>query len=125
MIKLVYAIRRRPDFTPEAFRKRWLEHGPLVRDAARAIRARRYVQSHTLDTPLNAVLAASRGMGEAFDGITEVWWDSMDEIVAGLEDPASRDAQIRLLEDERKFIDLEKSFVFLTEEHSIFDFSGK
>ena len=73
MIKLVYVIRRRADFTPQAFRERWLlTHGPLVRAAAEALHARRYIQSHTIDTPLNAALASSRGMGEAYDGITEV-----------------------------------------------------
>ena len=120
MIKLVYAIRRRADLSPERFRKRWLEHAPLVREVATAIRARRYLQSHTVDTPLNALLAESRGMAEGFDGIAEVWWDSIDEIVAGMNSPESLDAQRRLLEDERELTDLTSSFVFLTEEHSIF-----
>ena len=120
MIKLVYIVRRRSDLAPEQFRARWLEHGPLVREVAGAIGARRYVQSHTLDTEVNAALAASRGMGEAYDGITEVWWDNLDELLAGMDTPEGKDAQRRLLEDEREFIDLEKSFLFLTEEHEIF-----
>ena len=124
MIKLVYIIRRRPDFAPEEFRRRWLAHGPLVAEVAGAIRARRYVQSHTLDTPINAILAESRGMAEGYDGITEVWWDSMEEIVAGMGSPEAQAAQLRLLEDEREFIDLASSFVFLTEEHRIFDREG-
>ncbi|HXC52400.1 MAG TPA: EthD domain-containing protein [Candidatus Limnocylindrales bacterium] len=121
MIKLVYVIRRRADLTPQAFRTRWLAHGPLVSEVAAAIRARRYIQSHTIDTPLNAVLADSRGMAEGYDGITEVWWDSMEELVAGMGSAESLDARRRLLDDEREFIDLARSFVFLTEEHPIFD----
>ncbi len=121
MIKLVYVIRRRADLTPAAFRTRWLSHGPLVSEVAEAIRARRYIQSHTIDTPLNAMLADSRGMAEGYDGITEVWWDNMEELVAGMSSAESLDAQRRLLADEREFIDLENSFVFLTEEHPIFD----
>jgi len=41
MIKFVYVARRRPDISPEAFRKYWLEnHGPLVRSFAQTMRAK-------------------------------------------------------------------------------------
>ena len=120
MVKLVYVVRRRPDLSPEQFRRRWLEHGPLVRRLASDLRARRYVQSHTLETPLNAALAASRGMGPPYDGITEVWWESLDELAAALRTPEAEAAGRALLEDERAFIDLAASRIFLTEEHPIF-----
>jgi hypothetical protein len=124
VIKLVYAVRRRVDLTPQQFRERWLVHGPLVREVASAIGARRYVQSHTIDSPLNATLAASRGMGEGFDGITEVWWDDIDSLSTGMSTPEGAAAAQRLLDDEREFIDLAASFLFLTEEHAIFDFTS-
>lgn len=121
VVKLVYIIRRRSDFSPEDFYQRWLSHGPLVTEFAEAIKALRYVQSHTIDTPLNEQFAASRGMGKAYDGITEVWWDSIEDLVAGMNTPEGQAAHKRLLEDEREFIDLENSFISLTEEHPIFD----
>lgn len=120
MIKLVYVVRRRPEFSPEAFRERWLAHGPLVTRLAETIGARRYVQSHTLDTPVNDMLAESRGMGEPFDGITEVWWDSLDDLVAASQTPAGQEAMQQLIDDEREFIDLARSSVFMTEEHPVF-----
>ena len=120
MIKLVYVIRRRADMTPEAFRKRWLEHAPLVARFAKAMQARRYVQSHTLGTPLNAILAGSRGAQPAYDGITEVWWDDVESLTAALATPGGIEAGRALLEDERAFIDLAASSLFLTEEHAIF-----
>jgi hypothetical protein len=121
MVKLVYVIRRRSDFTPHDFRRRWTEHGPLVREVAAAIRARRYVQSHTVDTPLNEALAGSRGMAAAYDGITEVWWDRIEDLAEALSTPEGRAAAQRLLDDEREFIDFAASNVFLSEEHEIFD----
>ena len=121
MIKLVYIVRRRPDFSAKDFYERWLSHGPLVSEAAEAIHARRYIQSHTIDTPLNEQFAQSRGMEKAYDGITEVWWDSLEDLVAGMNTPEGQAAHERLLEDEREFIDLANSFIFLTEEHPIFD----
>ncbi len=121
MIKLVYIVRRRPDFSQKDFYERWLSHGPLVAEVAEAIQARRYIQSHTIDTPLNEQFAQSRDMGKAYDGITEVWWGSVEDLVAGMNTPEGQAAHKRLLEDEREFIDLANSFIFLTEEHLIFN----
>ncbi len=117
----MYIVRRRPDFSPKDFYERWLSHGPLVAEVAEAIQARRYIQSHTIDSPLNEQFAQSRDMGKAYDGITEVWWDSVEDLVAGMNTPEGQAAHERLLEDEREFIDLANSFIFLTEEHLIFD----
>ena len=121
MVKLVYVARRRSDLSPEAFRKRWLAHGPLVKEVAKTIRARKYIQSHTLDTEVNAQLATPRGMGAPFDGITEVWWDSLDDLAAAAATLEGQTAFQRLLDDEREFVDLADSFVFMTQEHRIFE----
>ena len=78
----------------------------------------RYVQSHTIAGPQTDAVRASRGAGEPYDGITEVW---IDETLEGAGDAAaSADAGRRLLEDEAKFIDFANSSVFVTEEHEIF-----
>ncbi len=122
MIKLVYIVRRRADLPAEEFRRYWLEHhGPLVRNFATAARARRYVQSHTIDTPINNLLAQSRGMGHAYDGITELWWDSLEELTLALSSAEGQKINESLIEDEARFVDLARSFIFLTEEHTIFD----
>jgi uncharacterized protein (TIGR02118 family) len=121
MIKLVYCIRRREDVSAEEFHRYWLEeHGPLVSSVAAAIGAARYVQSHTAEPELNALLQASRGAEEPYDGITEVWWESLADLRAALETPEGQEAQGRLMQDESTFIDFARSRVFLTEEHVIF-----
>jgi len=122
MIKLVYVIRRRDDVPAEEFYKYWKEsHGPLVRSFAEALHARRYVQSHTIDTILNTELVKGRGMSDFYDGITEVWWDSLEDLVDATSTHEGTEAGRKLLEDEGRFIDLERSTIFLTEEHTIFD----
>jgi uncharacterized protein (TIGR02118 family) len=122
MVKLVYILKRRSDLTPQQFYARWLEeHGPLVKEVASDIKAVRYVQSHTIDTPMNQQLADSRGMPPAFDGITEVWWNSLEDLANSMATPEGAAAMQRLLEDERDFIDFENSHLFMTEEHVIFD----
>ena len=125
MIKLVYVLERRADVSPKDFHDYWLNsHGPKVRGHAEAIRARRYVQSHLIDTRANEALRAPRGMLGPVPGITEVWWDSLEDFQWAMSDPAGAAAVADLAADEATFIDIEKSQLFLTREHSIFDFSG-
>jgi hypothetical protein len=125
MIKLVYVIERRADVTAADFHDYWLNvHGPKVRGHAKAIRARRYVQSHRIDTPLNEAMRAARGMLPSVPGITEVWWDSLADFQAASSDPAGVAALADLAADEDTFIDVARSQVFLTQEHPIFDFTG-
>jgi uncharacterized protein (TIGR02118 family) len=125
MIKLVFCVRRRSDLSADDFKRYWIEnHAPLVKKHAAAVGAKRYVQSHTLEDGTNAALRASRGATQAFDGIAEVWWDSHDALTAALSRPEGQAAGAELLEDEREFIDLARSSLFLTEEHEIFEISG-
>ncbi|HWX12168.1 MAG TPA: EthD domain-containing protein, partial [Trinickia sp.] len=49
MIKLVYVIVKRADISEKDFHEYWLkQHGPLVRSFAKSMRAKKYVQSHTV-----------------------------------------------------------------------------
>lgn len=121
MLKFIYCVRRRPEMTVEAFRKYWLEnHGPLVRSYAKTLRAKRYVQSHTLDTPLNAAAQQPRNTKPAYDGITEIWWDSAEDLIQSLSSPEGQEANRILAEDEARFCDLPNCSVFFSEEHTIF-----
>lgn len=125
MVKLVFVIRRREDLAPEEFHRYWLEeHGPLVRRLLEPLGARRYVQTHTLDSDLNGPLAASRGLGEAFDGLAEIWWDSLDDVVSAITSEDGQRANETLVKDEASFIDFARSSLFLTEEHAIFERRG-
>jgi uncharacterized protein (TIGR02118 family) len=122
MVKLVYCIRRREDVSPEEFHRYWLEdHGPLMRSVAGAIGAVRYVQSHTVQPELNDILRESRGLEEPYDGVTEVWWESLADLQGAMESEEGQEAQRRLIEDESTFIDFAHSRVFMTEEHGIFE----
>ena len=120
MIKLVYCLRRLPHLTRQEFQRYWREtHGPLVRSHAQTLRIRRYVQVHTLDTPLNDVIGRSRGAAEAYDGVAELWFESAEELAAGSATPEGRQAALELLEDEGRFIDLKRSSLWIAEEHRV------
>jgi len=126
MIKLVYVVRKRADISAEEFHDYWLhKHGPLVARVAKAIRAKKYIQSHTVLPEAGASVSQSRKMAEPYEGITEVWWDSAEEMSAGSSTPEGQEAGRTLLQDESKFIDFARSTIFFTEEHLIFDFTAK
>src|SRR5271165_7015196 len=125
MIKLVYVVRKRADISEKDFHEYWLkQHGPLVRSFAKSMRAKKYVQSHTVSEDAGSRIRATRPkMKQTYDGITEVWWDSLEDFGGGGAVKGGAEAARALLEDESKFIDFERSSIFLTEEHEIFDYT--
>lgn len=127
-LKLVYCIRRNPSLTREEFQSHWLNiHAKLVKDAASLLGASRYVQSHTVTSPLADDVRALRGsVVDAFDGIAEFWIDGdFDEVKAKINESEDVSARVALFEDEKLFIDLANSVIFMTEEHEIYNFSKK
>ena len=121
LIKLVFCLKRLPHLSLEEFQTYWLEtHGPLVRSHAAALKIRRYVQSHTTDNlGMNQAIAASRGAPEGFDGVAELWWDSIEDFASGASTHERREASRILLEDERRFIDHSRSPLWISVEHPI------
>lgn len=121
MIKLTFALVRRPDFTREQFQAYWFDHhAPLVASVREALRIRRYVQTHSLPPEVSEPIRASRGAPEDYDGVAQLWWDSLEDMAAAVAEPAAIEAGRRLLEDERKFIDLARSPLWWGEEKAIF-----
>lgn len=123
MIKLVFTIRRREGMTREEFQRYWREeHAPLVRRHAEVLRIRRYVQTHARDTDLDGALADSRGSEpRAYDGVAELWWESIEELLAATASEEGQAAGQALLEDERRFIDLANSPLWIGEENVVID----
>ena len=121
MIKLVFNLRRRPEMTRDEFQAYWRDrHAPLVSRHAETLRIRRYVQTHARSSEVAAAQSAARG-GEpdVYDGQAELWWDSFDDVAAVVSTPAGLQAALELLEDERRFIDLEHSPLWIGEEHEV------
>ena len=121
MIKLVFTLRRRPEMTREEFQAYWRDqHAPLVARHAEALRIRRYVQTHARSSELASAQSAARGSEpDLYDGQAELWWDSLDDIAAAVSTEAGQQAAIELLEDERQFIDLEHSPMWIGEEFEV------
>jgi uncharacterized protein (TIGR02118 family) len=123
MIKLVFTLRRREGMSREEFQRYWREqHAPLVERNAETLRIKRYVQTHALETDFDEAVSASRGSEASFyDGVAELWWDSLEDVAAAYSSEAGQAAGAELLEDEQRFIDLPKSPLWFGEENAVID----
>jgi len=117
MIKFVMCLTRHPKMTREEFKDYWMnQHGPFFMSNAEAMGAKKYVQSHTIDSPLNEGLRNSRGMLPAYDGVAEVWFESEEALMQGMSTPEGQKLGAELLKDESNFIDHSKSSAFIVNE---------
>jgi len=120
MLKLIYPLRRLPKLSREEFQKYWFgTHGPLVRKHAKTLRIQRYIQVHTLDDPLNGLFREGRGGEEPYDGVAELWWQSREDLEQAFATPDGRVAAHELLEDEKRFIDLARSSLWVANERPV------
>jgi len=117
VIKLIFCLHRKQGMTTEAFRDHWENrHGPLVQKHAQALGIQRYVQCHTSNDARFARVDQARGAPEAFDGVAELWFTSVEEMTKHGSSPEGRAAGKALLEDEQRFIDLTRSPILLAQE---------
>lgn len=124
MIKIVFLMKRRPDVPLADFLAHWKgDHARLVMSYAEPLRIRRYVQSHTIPAEVLGrfrpewAIDEGEGAEAGWDGIAEVWLDSLDVLAASRGTPEMDAIQDVLLADEATFVDLERSSVIITEEH--------
>jgi EthD domain len=121
VIKIVFCLRRLPTLSPDEFFQYWLQHhGPLVLGHAKALRICRYTQGHSFTDARIAPAVDARGCRvPPYDGVAEVYWENVEELLDGASSPEGRAAGRALLADERRFIDLPNSSLFFVREHEI------
>jgi uncharacterized protein (TIGR02118 family) len=119
MVKMIFALRRLPHLSREEFQRYWLEkHGPLAQEKLPILRCKRYIQHHTIKTDFDELLKVTRGFTvEPFDGFVECWWESVEDLYEAFSTPEGAKAQEELFNDEKKFIDGERSPMWFAEEH--------
>jgi uncharacterized protein (TIGR02118 family) len=123
MITLVFTMRRREGMTREEFQRYWRDqHASLIERHAATLQIRRYVQVHARDTDLDEAISAPRGSPPRYyDGVAELWWDSLEALVSAFSTEAGQAAAAEILEDERRFTDLVHSPLWLGQEHVVID----
>jgi uncharacterized protein (TIGR02118 family) len=102
MIKRISILTRKPEFTPEAFAKHWLEiHGPL---AQKVPGIQRYVQNHITEAVHHPDLPAS---AQKIDGIVEMHFEDREAMETALNSPEAK----AMFADGTLFIETVTSFV--------------
>jgi uncharacterized protein (TIGR02118 family) len=119
MIRLVFALRRKPELSLDEFQDYWRrKHGPLVASFAEDLNILRYVQTHTIEDGSNESAQKARGnMEPHYDGVAELWWSTEAELEAAIASEAGKAAGAALLEDEATFIDLPQSPLWFAYEY--------
>ena len=92
------------------FQDYWLgRHGPLVRTLAGTLGIVKYVQLHSdLEDP-SPEDPSAQTWSAPYDGLAQIWYESREAFDARMADPAARDAARMLRNDERAFMDSDKS----------------
>ncbi len=120
MIKLTFCLKRLPHLSRDEFIAYWNgHHAALAHKNAKAMAIHRYVQLHTLQDPINDVVRGSRKAPEGFDGVAEMWWLTREDMDLAFASEAGRAAGREMLEDEKNFIDLPNSPIWISEEHQM------
>ena len=108
---------RRSDLSRAEFQDYWQnQHGPFFQANAAVMRSKRYVQSHTIDSPLNQAMMESRGMLPEYDGVAEVWFESEEDLLQAMGTAEMQELSKALLKDEGNFVDHAKSSAFIVRE---------
>ncbi|HEX2173332.1 MAG TPA: EthD family reductase [Dehalococcoidia bacterium] len=104
MIKMVGVVWRKPGASREDFLTHWqTNHAEVVKTLPGL---RKYVQGPAVTRP---------GREPVIDGIAELWWDDVEALRAAWRSPAGQAVR----EDEKRFIDLDRSYAFWAEEHHV------
>lgn len=120
IVKMYYPLRHITDLTENEAQRYWhTEHGPLIRSQAASGGLLRYVQVHRTPHEMEANLRAARGTEiEHYTGHAELW---SDRRLSGVPTNDGNTRRSRAIEDERKFIDFERSTIFYAKEHVFID----
>lgn len=121
MLKLTAMLPRHPDMTREEFFTYWqTTHADIALKYQKALRFVKYVQTHIGYDDLNDGLRDDRNCKPPYDGVAQLWWESFEEMQAGIASPEAQEAFALLLEDEKKFIDVPNMSILVGDEHVMF-----
>lgn len=81
---------------------------------------RRHTQGHAITDPRFDAVADARGCQvPPYDGVAEIYWNSVEDMIAAGTSAEGQEAGAALLEDEQRYIDLPNSSLFFVRDHEI------
>lgn len=122
MIKINYLMRRKPHLSLEEFQFYWSEKHPKAapEDAFSTLGIKRYVQVLPLETDArNLVIGPRTGLAEPFDGIAELWVESMEALERDWSTEKAKEYIEIFFKDEQNFIDWTRSTILVSKEYIV------
>lgn len=122
-VKLIHFLKRKPGMSIDAFNRHWKErHAPAVLAATGGGLVRKYVLNtqHDFDRGFFAGSIFAHGSVNAYDGVEEFWFDSLDDLAQMRRDPRIHEA---IRASEADFVDAGGTFSMVTTERVIYDYT--
>jgi uncharacterized protein (TIGR02118 family) len=120
VIKLVYCLRRLRSLSFEQFSHYWrTEHAALVLRHAPTLGVLRYVQCHATAHDANAALQSNRALLDPYDGVAEIYFESLEALEQANLSEQAQAAQRELTADEDRFLDRSRSSLFIVKENVV------
>ena len=118
MLKLTFCMHRLPHLTREQFQNYWENKHPLSApsNAVEVLGIRKYIQVFPLSEADNSSVKKVRNGSNEFDGVDEIWIDDFETFTTKWKTGEGKEAFESFLEDEKNFVDWERSICFLAEE---------
>lgn len=126
MFRIVYVFNRKKELSLKKCQNYWKEiHAPLVQKKSQTLGILKYSQFHTAGNPVfNWIMRKFRNTLPPFDGVGEYWIDR-GKLTSALNTDEGLKTMQELVDDEKKFIDLPGSCLWLAKEHIIIDSNGE
>ncbi len=122
MIKIIFCLRKLEHLSETEFQDYWSGvHGPLVAQHAQAMGVVKYVQCRPVVGRLNKLVGISRGAPTPYDGVAEIYFESIDSLIEATSTEEGSNAEATLRADEANFIDFTQSPFFIVELHELFN----
>ena len=122
MIKISYLMRRLPHLSLEEFQSYWSEKHPQCapEDWISTLGVKRYVQVLPLETEArNLVIGPRTGLVEPFDGIAELYVESIESIESKWSTEKVKEYIEIFFKDEQKFVDWSRSTILVSNENIV------
>ena len=117
MLKLTFCMHRLPHLTREQFQNYWENKHPLSApsNAVEVLGIRKYIKVFPLSEADNSSVKKVRNGSNEFDGVAEIWIDDLETFTTKWKTGEGKEAFESFLEDEKNFVDWERSICFLAE----------
>ncbi|MBN6066874.1 EthD domain-containing protein [Aggregatibacter actinomycetemcomitans] len=119
MFKIMMLVTKKTSLSTAEFTRLWRLHSQKVESFKEVLRIQRYCKTFPL-TGDNQPSTQRETLPFKFDAMGELWYQSKDDFLTARDSEEGKKALAMLREDEKRFVDLANSVMWLGEEEQVF-----